>query len=141
MRISKEILNDILSSMPLVPPEAGGIIGGKKGRIYIWEFDAGYREQGCIYRPNVNYLNNIIEMWSNNGFDFIGILHVHFGGAKYLSEGDKRYIDKIMKVMPNSIKQLYFPIVVQPQKEFVSYRAIRNLRGEIRIKEDKVIII
>lgn len=141
MKICKEVLNDILNSMPIIPPEAGGIIGGKKGKINIWEFDLGYKEEGCMYCPNVESLNNTIEIWINEGFDFMGIFHVHFGGAKTLSEGDKKYIQEIMNAMPDAIKKLYFPIIVQPEKELCSYKAVRNLWGEIKIKPDKVKII
>lgn len=141
MKIYRNILNDILSQMPTTPPEAGGIIGGKKGEICIWEFDAGYKERGCIYRPNVNYLNNVISTWIDGGFDFMGILHVHFGRAKYLSDGDKKYIQKIMENMPEYINQLYFPIVVQPEKELFSYIAIRDLSGGVGIKEEEVTLV
>lgn len=141
MQICKEILDDILSNMPMTPPEAGGIIGGKGRKICIWEFDTGYEERGCVYRPNVDYLNKIIAMWLDEGYDFMGILHVHFGEAECLSEGDKRYIEKIVKSMPNSVRQLYFPIVVQPERKFVSYMATRNESGEVKIVSDEVKVI
>ncbi len=141
MRICNEVLNGVLSSMPSTPPEAGGIIGGKDGQIFLWEFDSGYKESGCIYRPNVYKLNAIIDTWTERGYEFMGILHVHFGGSRYLSGGDKEYIEKIMRAMPNSINQLYFPIVVQPERELISYLAVRNLLGEITISSDKVEII
>lgn len=141
MQIYKDILNDIQNRMPSIPPEAGGILGGKNGQICIWEFDAGYKESGCIYHPNVEYLNNIIATWINNGFDFMGILHIHFGGSRYLSKGDYIYIEKIMNSMPNSIRQLYFPLLTQPEKSFISYRAVRNFWGNIKIKSDQIKII
>ncbi len=141
MKICRKLLNDILNKMPLVPPEAGGIIGGKDGQVCIWEFDKGCAGRGCIYAPNVTYLNTIIDTWIENNYDFMGIFHVHFGGSKYLSDGDKKYIKKIMTAMPLSIKQLYFPIIVQPEKELVSYKAIKDSQGEILIIFDEVEII
>lgn len=141
MQIYEDILNDIQNCMPSTPPEAGGILGGKNGQICIWEFDAGYEEHGCIYRPNVDYLNSIIATWINNGFDFMGIMHIHFGGSRYLSAGDKIYIEQIMKAMPPSIKQLYFPLITQPEKDIISYKAVRSFWGNIKIKPDQVKII
>lgn len=138
MNICSTILNDIISSMPLVPPEAGGIIGAKNGEICIWKYDEGLKERGCVYRPNVDSLNRVIASWTENGYSFMGILHVHFGGSKLLSEGDERYIKKIMKAMPDSVKTLYFPIVVQPEKEFVSYKAFLNSQGKLEIILDEV---
>lgn len=82
MRIADSILREIVDQMPVIPPEAGGIIGGTEGRILIWRYDEGYPERGCAYRPNVEYLNDVIAEWMDNGFTFMGILHVHFGGSK-----------------------------------------------------------
>lgn len=141
MKIHKEILNHVLVDMPSIPPEAGGIIGGKNGEICLWEFDRGCGDMGCVYRPNVISLNDKIAGWMDNGFDFMGILHVHFGGAGCLSDGDRTYIQRIMKAMPDSIEQLYFPLFVQPQKELISYKAVRDKFGEIEIKQDEVVII
>ncbi len=138
MKIYNEILNKIIKRMPLVPPEAGGIIGGKEGRVCCWEYDKGYFEKGCAYSPNVNFLNEVIAEWIDKGYDFMGIFHVHFGGSKNLSGSDKEYIEKIMKAMPGSIEKLYFPIVVQPENQFISYVAYQNSLGEIVVDEDVV---
>lgn len=141
MYICGTLLNNILNAMPSKPPEKGGIIGGKDEEICIWKYDAGLKERGCVYQPNVDFLNRVIASWTENGYDFMGILHVHFGGAKLLSEGDKRYIEKIMKAMPDSVKTLYFPVVVQPEKEFISYKAALDSQGKLEIVLDEVKII
>ena len=138
MKIHTGILNEVLNCMPSVPPETGGIMGGKEGRICLWEYDMGYPQKGCEYRPNVIFLNRVIEEWVNQGYDFMGILHVHFGGSRNLSGGDKRYIEKIMRAMPLYITRLYFPIVVQPDRQIVSYVACKNLLGGIKIMKDEI---
>lgn len=43
-----------------------------------------------------------------------------------------------MKAMPNSIGKLYFPIVVQPDKQIFSYVAYRSFGDEIVINADDV---
>lgn len=141
MKIYNDVLKNILYDMPLVPPEAGGILGGKGGKICLWAFDPGYYEKGCVYRPNVNYMNKTIEKWMNSGYEFMGILHVHFGGSTYLSDGDKIYIKEIMNAMPDSVKQLYFPLVVQPGGKLISYIAVRNMEGETEIVSDDIELI
>lgn len=141
MKISDEILREILDKMPLIPPEAGGIIGGTEGRVCIWRYDRGYPEKGCVYRPNVEYLNKVIAEWMDSGFVFMGIFHVHFGGSKVLSDGDRRYIERIMGVMPDSIEKLYFPLVVQPERQWVSYVAYRNSQGKMTVAKDEVEVL
>lgn len=138
MKISREILSEILNCMPSVPPETGGILGGKDGKICLWKYDKGCSGSGCVYSPNVNILNRIIAKWIEQGYDFMGILHVHFGGSVTLSDGDKRYIEKIMRAMPENINNLYFPIVAQPDKIVVSYMACRDMSGNIAILENEV---
>lgn len=141
MQISREILEKIIDCMPVAPPEAGGIIGGKAGRVYLWKYDAGCPEKGCVYRPNVDAMNRVIAEWIEQNFDFMGIFHVHFGGASTLSDGDKRYIEKIMKAMPSCITQLYFPVVVQPNKQMASYIACINESGDLTIVKDEIEVI
>lgn len=141
MKIYNETLNEILNQMPLVPPEAGGIIGGKEERVSLWKYDSGYPQKGCAYCPNVNFLNEVIAAWLDKGYDFMGILHVHFGGSKGLSNSDKQYIEKIMKAMPDSIEKLYFPIVVQPEKQLISYVAYQNSLGGIVVDTDEVEVL
>lgn len=141
MKIQKEVFYSILANMPTAPPEAGGIIGGVNGSIVIWEFDEGYKECGCVYRPNVDFLNNIIERWLDENYEFMGILHVHFGGAGTLSEGDRSYIIRIMRTMPKYIKSLYFPIIVQPEGKLIPYVAMINADNSISIMRDEMEIV
>lgn len=138
MKIADNILREILNQMPLTPPEAGGIIGGTEGAVRIWRYDGGYPEKGCVYRPNVEYLNDVIAEWMDSGLSFMGIIHVHFGGSRGLSDSDIRYIEKIMRAMPDSIEKLYFPLVVQPQRQWVSYVAYRNSQGKVTVTEDEI---
>ena len=139
MWISKDIFNEVINNMPVIPPEAGGIIGGKEGKVILWEYDAGHKESGCMYRPDVDRLNSLIASWCEKDYEFMGIAHVHFGGSRSLSEGDKTYIRKIMEAMPSYIEKLYFPLVVQPEKEMFVFLATRN-GNEVIIKQDEITI-
>lgn len=141
MKIYKSILEDILGKMPVIPPEKGGIIGGKNGVVTIWEYDEGHAGRGCVYYPNVEHLNEVIALWIENGLDFMGIFHVHFGSAKTLSKGDISYIERILRAMPDTITRLSFPIVVQPDREMVSYVAQIDSRGEVLIEKEEMEIL
>lgn len=126
MIIEKKIYSSILNKMPIAPPEIGGIIGGKNEVISAYQIDKGTILGGCSYKPDVNRLNMVIEKWRMEGIRFYGVFHTHFFDVKTLSKGDIYYINKIMNVMPASIKELYFPIVVMPVKQMVSYKAVRD---------------
>lgn len=108
MKIKKNILKQILDAMPVCPPETGGIIGGRNGVVSAWEDDQDDESVGCTYRPNVVYLNQVIKAWQGNGIVFMGIVHVHFGNSKTLSQGDILYINQIMQAMPKSHKSYIF---------------------------------
>ncbi len=142
MKIYQNVLCEILQHVSLAPPEDGGILGGKEGDVFLWKYDGGYFTKGCTYRPNVTFLNQVIAEWLGLGYDFMGIYHVHFGGSKELSNGDKRYIERIMQTMPSSITQLYFPIIVQPDGQMVSYIAYKNLAADdIVIMKDELEVL
>lgn len=140
MKIAQTILNRILDDMPLQPPEEGGIIGGKEGKVICWIHDKGSDEYGCRYSPNTDKLNESIGSWMENGYEFMGIVHAHFGNSRLLSEGDKKYIERIVKAMPSFIDKLYFPLVIQPEKEMISYVAIRN-GDKVAIRQDQILVV
>ena len=56
-----------LLNMPFAPPETGGIIGGRGGRILeavIEERDAD--STVCQYSPDVDFLNQVIAEWEKD---------------------------------------------------------------------------
>lgn len=141
MIVSKNVYEEILRKTPSHMPETGGIIGGQNGVITEVSFDNGKVNDGCKcrYTPNVNLMNKRIDEWRENGIDFYGMFHSHFYNVSTLSKGDISYIKLIMNSMPEGVNKLYFPIVVFPKKEIVSYLCIRDREGII-IKEDSVSI-
>lgn len=141
MMIQKHIYWKLLNSVPTAPPEAGGILGSVNGIVCAYQMDIGYfAGRGCFYSPNTSFLNSHIKKWQEQGIQFCGIFHTHFFGVQTLSDGDALYIRAIMQAMPRCIHQLYFPIVVLPEKEIVSYFAIHN--GEmVEIRNDVLRIV
>ena len=143
MFITNKVYEAIVNNVPDVFLESGGIIGGYHNIIYFVEFDNGIHNRSvfkCHYTPDVKYLNRCIKAWRKRRIDFYGIFHTHFYGVSTLSEGDKQYIKRIMQSMPDSKTVLYFPIVVLPEREIVSYICVRN-NGKITITEDSIIIV
>ena len=127
MKIFRETHDLILSCIPKVPPETGGILGGKNQIISRCVFDQGSENSNGydIYAPNTKLLNQTILQWAETDIEFYGIFHSHLSNGNLLSNGDKRYITKIMLIMPQQISYLYFPIVF-PQKSMIVYRADRQ---------------
>lgn len=140
MRITKELYEEIMKTVNSAPPESGGIFGSKDNINVIVFYDEGIKsEKMCTYIPNVELLNNIILKWNKEGIVFSGMFHTHYFGVKALSYGDRDYIEKIMLSMPKEVNELYFPIVVMPQKEMVVYKAIK-LENKITIQEDELCV-
>lgn len=141
MNILTSVYQYILNSVPAVPPEIGGILGSVDGVVCECQIDTGHCTScGCYYSPNVDILNNTIKNWQGAGILFHGIFHTHFFGVQTLSDGDIAYIDAILQAMPTYIGELYFPIVVLPEKLMVSYLAIRNGKT-VEIKNDELNIV
>ena len=71
----------------------------------------------------------------------MGIFHVHFFCVDTLSEGDIKYMERIMHAMPETIRKLYFPLVVQPHTKCVPYVAYKEKEGKILIRQDELEIL
>ena len=56
MNIRNSVLQDIYKTMPSVPPEIGGMIGGKNNIVTVYFKDIGVNSYGCSYSPNVKIL-------------------------------------------------------------------------------------
>ena len=135
---SKAVLDAALRRLSDAPPESGGILGGRDQTVTEIVLDKG-RVGGppCSYTPDVTFLNREIKRWAEKGIRFMGVFHVHFGGAETLSEGDRAYIGQIMNAMPKEYDRLYFPIVVMPERRMIAYRAVRR-NEEIEIERDEI---
>ncbi len=129
MTVLKELIKEMDTCIKNYPPETGGILGGVKGDVISHFIMDDIKEKpiaACSYSPNVEFLNQCIDDWYKNGIEFKGIFHTHFAGVKTLSKADEKYINEIMSVMPDTVKTLYFPIFVLPDRVLVPYKAEKN---------------
>ena len=139
MKINKEIYDEILKYTPVVPPETGGIIGQQNGTIGYAEFDSGTAQrESAVYIPNIEKLNSVIEKWNSSGIEFVGMFHSHPIGQETLSMDDIEYIHSVFDSMPDSVTELYFPIVI-PKSHIISYKVIRK-NHRICFEKDSVVI-
>ena len=96
---SEAVIDSIRQGVSNVPPESGGILGGRNDVITNICLDKGILgKHPCSYTPDTRFLNQKIDQWAETGIQFMGMFHVHFGGTESLSEGDKEYIVRIMEV-------------------------------------------
>ena len=136
MRIYKGIYDRLLAS-PAAPPESGGILGRKNGVVCALYIDC--TEQSKLraeYCPNVERLNTVISAWAEEDICFAGFFHTHLPTQATLSHEDNCYIEEIIRSLPDSAGELYFPVVL-PGIAVFSYRAYREM-GNIVISEDKI---
>lgn len=126
MKISKELLNEIIMKLPSELPETGGIIGGNSDVVTeYWIEIPKEKVDGfmCCYIPDVDKINEMIQEWAKKGVEFMGMFHTHYFGVDTLSEGDISYIKEILAAMPDGISKLYFPIFIFPDGRMVLYVA------------------
>lgn len=123
-----------------VPPEVGGIMGGRNGIIDTIVIDKGnLTDTGIKYIPNVQLMNQYIQKWYMEKINFYGMFHTHLPQWERLSRSDKKYIKKIMNHMPSEIECLYFPLVF-PDYMIKSFRAVKR-NGNIYVVNDNIKII
>lgn len=140
MKIKRDIYEKILYSCPVVPPESGGILGGKFEIIDTVVFDSGEKVlESAVYIPDVNKLNSILVHWQKEGISFYGLFHSHPNGQEELSQDDIEYINTIMLSLPQAVSSLYFPVVF-PKSHIIFYKAI-NQNHNISIFRDNINIV
>ena len=140
MQIKEEIYSQLLAC-PTVPHECGGIIGSKNGEIVTHAiFDNNNKtNEGIVYIPNIQFLNQTIEEWAKCGIEFFGVFHTHALQWPTLSNGDKVYIIDILNAMPAAKQFLYFPLVF-PGKKIKNYIAMKK-ENTVNIVDDDIEII
>lgn len=140
MKIKESVYKQILSFCPLVPPETGGIIGAFSAIIDTVAFDNCNKViDAAVYVPDVIRLNTILFNWQKENISFCGLFHSHIKGQEMLSKDDIEYIHTIFSCLPQTIKILYFPIVI-PQTYIIPYKVL-NKNHSIEIISDKIDLV
>lgn len=126
MKILSAVYDSLLCKTPLLPPETGGILGGRCGLITHYDFDKGQctLTSPAHYQPNTELLNQTIAKWQTHNIQFFGLFHSHYPHDTELSSDDISYITEIMLAMPSEIRTLYFPLIL-PRTAMIGYQADR----------------
>lgn len=140
MKISSAIYNVIINSTPDVPPETGGIVGGRNEIITEFYADGGVGNNPEFeYEPDTESFNRIIDEWQKSEVNFYGIYHSHRLCGKTLSNSDKKYISQIMTALKDYKTCLYFPLVF-PKEKMICFKA-ELINGETVITSENIEIV
>lgn len=140
MKITEPCYRALLS-LPPVPPETGGLLGGHDGIIDSWYVDrAAPVLDRAVYIPDLPDLNRQLEKWSAQQIDFMGIFHSHLREQPRLSQADQAYIGKIFAGKPAHMTRLFFPVVI-PGEKIIPFCAQSKPDGIMEIVLDTLTIL
>jgi proteasome lid subunit RPN8/RPN11 len=131
--ISRHVVCKIMCSVGAHGPETGGILLGPidSSEITDFYFDVTAQCTGATYSPDhLTLRRKMKEEWLPAGIDFKGFVHSHPGSFDRLSDGDLRYIRRLLDKNPD-IEAFAAPIVIP--REF-RLRPIVVLREEPQVQ-------
>lgn len=99
LRMARDAYRQVLHDLTSRPPEAGCLLLGPIGSDDVTGsfFDASAGCSGATYTPDHVTLNRRLkEEWMPSGIDFKGFAHSHPGTFGQLSDGDLRYIARLL---------------------------------------------
>lgn len=144
MYIKKNVYDYIINNVTRLNSESGGILGADShGVVCAVMLDNGIEDKDiphCCYYPNIDLLNNCIFEWSVKEIIFAGLFHTHFSDKGSFSDDDLKYINEIMNSLPSEIDHLFFPLLLLPHKEFISYKAIKRINNT-EVIDDSINIV
>ncbi len=141
LNISFEKYNELLFKYKWTGYEIGGILGRNYNNIITSvKFDKNIiNTKAAIYKPNINYLSEIIKIWRVGNIEFAGFFHTHMKGQENLSIGDELYIKSLVNRNKEYVGELHFPIVILNENIY-PYTALIN-KGEYTIVKEELNII
>lgn len=126
MRIKKVVYRTIIEGIENDGMESGGLLGiDITDTVTEVVLDKGLRIEGmkrCNYYPNIDLFNNCLAKWSDQSIRFGGIYHIHFSDTPSFSDGDLKYIEEIVSVLPKQFGDVYFPILLVPSNTLIPFR-------------------
>ncbi|MDO4154763.1 MAG: hypothetical protein Q4E21_07940 [Clostridia bacterium] len=139
MKMQRAVYDEILQTCPAVPPESGGLLGGRGGVITQYIADSGLGNGYDRYAPNVQVFNAVLAEWQKDGVQFFGLYHSHFPQGERLSDADVFYIETILRATANAADTLYFPLVF-PKEKMIAYRVALS-DGQVQIQPDGITLV
>lgn len=108
--LTESVMNEVAAT--LILPETGGILGCESNDVINhFHHDATGTSTKKIYVPDIIALNKVIADWHTQGIKFVGFIHSHSAGKKFLSRLDIKYAQKIKSycAMSEVLMAIYLP--------------------------------
>jgi proteasome lid subunit RPN8/RPN11 len=112
--MSRQVVCQIMCTIGVHAPETGGILLGPIGSHHVTDFyfDSTARVTISTYTPDhLTLRRKLKEEWLPAGLDFKGFCHSHPGRFDRLSDGDLRYIARLLEKNPD-IAAFPAPIII-----------------------------
>ena len=140
MVISQNVYSQLSSTLGILQPELGGILGLRGGVVREFYFDEGNQFDCNSYFPSITNLNRQILRWSKAGARFCGVIHSHPMGNTTLSQNDISFARKIIELNNHHIGMVYFPITTSTFDNDVFSITTYAISLDEIIKEETIII-
>ena len=138
LQIQKAVYDEICATLGTRKPECGGVLGARTGEpISKFYFDISGKTSVDAYTPDYEAINTILEEWSNNGVQMVGMIHSHDKGD-FPSCGDLFYCEQILRSNP-AVQEFLLPIVTLHPFSLHMYRV--RFDQKINVIKDEIQII
>ncbi len=129
-KITDKIYDRLYNFIGTHPAERGVMLGSSDGEtIDTCAEDHNANTSSAAYDPDIDYLNQIIKEWKQEGITFVGFCHSHPRGVTNPSIPDIDYSRKILGAF-KSLPKLWLPIAQTipdtGQFKLFPYAAVRN---------------
>ena len=121
--IRKQVLHDIMYSLASRNPESGGILLGPIGTTDVTDFyfDKNAKCTSGTYSPDIETLRHHLKtVCQPRNIDFKGFAHSHPKEYDKPSQGDIRYIKRLLAINPED-SMFFAPIIIAHQFRMVPY--------------------
>ncbi|MEI7899680.1 MAG: ThiF family adenylyltransferase [bacterium] len=125
VRITQDVLDQIVATLGGRIPESGGLLGGdrKRQRITRFLFDNDANTTSTAYSPNLETINEASHSWyDEENVDVIGIIHTHPGSPICPTMADQEYAARLLRANPEYIERMFLPIAVFGGSEVAGMR-------------------
>jgi Prokaryotic homologs of the JAB domain len=108
--MSEPTFNEVVSSLGMARPEAGGLLLGPKNHRAITHFamDHDATTTSTTFEVNSTRLNKMMKPFLACSLDLKGIVHSHPGGYDRPSTGDLVYLEKLFRNPKNAGEETFF---------------------------------
>ena len=114
-------------------PEHGGVLGAtENGTVTRFYFDSSGTSGKDSYTPDYRKINEILDIWAEDGVEMAGMVHSHDDSCQFPSCGDLFYCEQILLNNP-LMERFLLPIAIIPTKQILLYIGyLENKRIKVR---------